>query len=323
MPLLDDARDAARLRHLSYQTEKVYLGWIERYVRFSARRAGQFVHPRRLAAPDVEAFLNHLAVERDVAASTQTQALSALLFLYTHVLGQPVAAMAGLTRVTKPPRLPTVLSATEVSAVLAHLDGTAGLVVRLLYGAGLRLSGALRLRVKDLDLERRQITIRGGKGDKDRVTLMPLSLVEPLRGQVERVRRDHAAERRAGRGRVVLPFAYAAKYPAAVEALRWQFLFPATRDGADPRTGEIARHHLAPSAVQKRVTQAVRAAGIDRRATCHTFRHSFATHLLESGTDVRTVQHLLGHAKLATTQVYLHVAGFTGSGVQSPLDRLG
>ncbi len=320
MPLLDDARDAARLRHLSYQTEKVYLGWIERYVRFSARRAGRFVHPRSLAAPDVEAFLNHLAVERDVAASTQTQALSAMLFLYTHVLGQPVAAMRGLTRVRKPPRLPAVLSPAEVAAVLAHLDGVPGLVARLLYGAGLRLSGALRLRIKDLD--RRQITVRGGKGDKDRVTMMPLSLAEPLRAQVECVRLLHVAERAAGRGSAVLPHAYAVKHPAASTAFGWQFLFPATRDGPDPRTGEIGRHHLAASAIQKRVSLAAQAAAIDRRVTCHTFRHSFATHLLESGTDVRTVQHLLGHAKLATTQVYLHVAGFTGSGVQSPLDRL-
>ena len=322
MPLLDDARAAIRLRHLSYATEKTYLGWIERYVRFSARCLGAFVHPARLAEPDVEAFLNHLANERDVAASTQTQALSALLFLYDGVLGLPLGRMGGLTRVRKPARLPSVLSRQEVAAVLARLDGTAALVASLLYGAGLRLSGALRLRVKDLDLDRRQITVRGGKGDKDRVTMMPLTLVGPLRAQLARVRRVHDRDTTDRRASVALPHAYARKHPAAAASFAWAYVFPASRHGADPRTGVVGRHHLAPSAVQRKVALAARAAGVDRRVTCHTFRHSFATHLLESGTDVRTVQHLLGHAKIATTQVYLHVADFTGAGIRSPLDRL-
>ena len=320
--LLDDVRQTVRLRHMSYRTEQTYLGWVVRFVRFHAARAGAFVHPADLAEADVEAFLNHLANERDVAASTQTQALSALLFLYGPVLGAPLDVMAGLTRVSKPPRMPTVLSPGEVAAVLAHLRGTSALVVRLLYGSGLRLGGALNLRVKDLDLERWQVTVRSGKGDRDRVTMLPLSLVADVEAQFGRVRTLHAADLAAGFGDVALPHAYATKHPGAARALGWQFLFPAARISASPRTGLLHRHHLDPSVVQKAVRAAVLRAGIARRVTPHTFRHSFATHLLESGTDVRTVQHLLGHARLATTQVYLHVADFTGTGVRSPLDRL-
>ena len=321
--LLDDVRAAHRVRHLSYRTEQAYVGWVRRYVLFHATRAGRFVHPRDLGEADVEAFLNHLATDLDVAASTQTQALSALLFLYDAVLGQPVGRMGGLTRVRKPPRLPSVLARTEVAAVLARLDGADGLVARLLYGSGLRLSGALRLRIKDLDFERMQIAVRSGKGDKDRSTVMPVSLADALHRQAARVRTLHAADLASGFGDALLPHAYVRKHPGAARAPGWQFLFPASRVSADPRTGLFHRHHRAPSAVQKAVRAAVRQTGIERRVTCHTFRHSFATHLLESGTDVRTVQELLGHAKLATTQVYLHVARLNGFAVPSPLDRLG
>jgi integron integrase len=320
--LLDDAREAARLRHLSYRTEQTYLRWIERYLRHAARRAGRWVHPRELAEGDAEAFLNHLANDLDVAASTQTQALSALLFLYDAVLGLPLDTMRGLVRVKKPARLPSVLTREEVAALLSHLDGVPGLVGRLLYGAGLRLSGALRLRVKDLDFARRQLTVRRGKGDKDRPTVLPDALVGPLRAHLGTVRALHGKDLEDGYGDVLLPEGYARKHPGAARQFGWQFVFPASRITADPRTGLLHRHHLSPSTVQKAVKRAAGAAGIEKRATCHTLRHSFATHLLESGSDIRTVQELLGHAKLATTQVYTHVANLNGLGVKSPLDRL-
>lgn len=322
MPLLESARQACRLRHLSYRTEQTYVRWIERYLRWAARRAGAWVHPEALGPADAEAFLNHLANDRDVAASTQTQALSALLFLYDAVLDAPLGHMDGLVRVRKPARLPTVLSQDEVGALFRHLTGTPALVARLLYGGGLRLSGALRLRVKDLDVERRQITVRGGKGNKDRPTLLPDAVVGPLAEHLAGVRRLHEADLAAGGGDVRLPQAYVRKDPGAARQFAWQFVFPATRITADPRTGLLHRHHLSPSVVQKAVKRAATAAGIEKRATCHTLRHSFATHLLEAGTDIRTVQELLGHARLATTQVYTHVAGLNGLGVRSPLDRL-
>ena len=262
--LLDAVRAAARTRHLSYRTEQAYVRWAERFVRFHAGRAGRFVHPRELREPAVEAFLNHLANDRDVAASTQTQALSALLFLYDAALGDPLDTMAGLTRVRKPARIPTVLTRAEVAALLGGLRG-----VHL--------------------------------------------------GEVADLHRRDLAD---GHGDVALPHAYVRKHPAAARALGWQFAFPSARISADPRTGLLHRHHLSPSAVQTAVRKAARAAGITKRATPHTLRHSFATHLLEDGVDVRTVQHLLGHAKLATTQVYLHVAQHTGLRVRSPLDRL-
>ena len=321
--LLDDARRAARLRHLSYRTEQTYLRWIERYARHAAERAGRWVHPARLDEAAVTDFLSHLANDRDVAASTQTQALSALLFLYDAVLDRPLQELRGLVRVRKPARLPAVLSRTEVADLLRHLDGTPALVGRLLYGAGLRLSGALRLRVKDLDFESRQLTVRRGKGDKDRPTVLPDALVDPLREQLARVRELHRADVAAGRGEARLPEAYARKNAGAGRRLAWQFVFPSPSLSVDPRTGRTHRHHLSPSTVQKAVARAAQAAGIDKRATCHTLRHSFATHLLQDGADIRTVQELLGHAKLATTQVYTHVAGLNGLGVRSPLDRLG
>lgn len=297
-------------------TATAYARWVRAYVIHHGMR-----HPDRLAEPEVAAFLKHLAVERDVAASTQSQALSALLFLYDAVLGRPLGDM-DLIRVRKPPRLPTVLSRREVAALLAGLRGVHRLTGGLLYGAGLRLHGVLRLRIKDVDLDRRQLTIREGKGAKDRPAVMPAVLVEPLRRHLDEVRRTHRADLAAGFGAAKLPCALTRKMPAAATEIGWQFVFPATRRSRDPETGRTHRHHLAPSAVQKAVRRAARTAGIERRATCHTLRHSFATHLVEDGVDIRTVQHLMGHAKLATTQVYLHVAGHTGLGVRSPLDRL-
>ncbi len=322
MKLLDQVRSATRERHLSYRTEQTYVAWVNRFVRFHARRHGAFVHPRALREPDVQAYLNHLAVERDVAASTQTQALSALLFLYDAVLGLPLDDMAGLIRVRKPPRLPEVLTPAEVAAVLVHLRGTHRLIGGLLYGAGLRLAGCLNLRVKDLDPDRRQLTIRRGKGQKDRAAILPERLLVPLAEHLGRVRAIHDADLALGFGDALLPHAYVRKHPGAARQFGWQYVFPSTVRSADPRTGFIARHHLHPSAVQRAVRAAVRAAGIDKRATCHTLRHSFATHLLEAGTNIRTVQELMGHARLATTEVYLHVATVNGFGIQSPLDRL-
>lgn len=321
--LLNRVRDAIRHRQYSYRTETTYVRWVERYVRYHARERGAFVHPREMGEPHVEAFLNHLAARRHVAASTQTQALSALLFLYGVVLGKPLGTMGGLTRVRKPPRIPTVLARSEVHALLGALGGPYQTIGGLLYGSGLRVSGCLRLRVKDVDLERRQLTIHRGKGDRDRVALLPDTLVAPLRRQLEAVRRLHRQDLADGFGDVPLPHAYVRKHPGAARAIGWQYVFPSSVRSADPRTGLIHRHHRSPSSVQRAIAQAARTAGIEKRATCHTLRHSFATHLLEDGTDVRTVQHLLGHAKLATTQVYLHVANLNGLGVRSPLDRLG
>ena len=320
--LLDRSRRAARVRHLSYRTEQTYLGWIKRYVWFAARSHGRWVHPAHLGERDVTAFLTHLATDRDVAASTQTQALSALLFLYRAVLDRPLGHLDGLVRVRKPARLPSVLSRDEVAALLAHIDGAPGLVARLLYGAGLRLSGALRLRVKDLDAERRQLTVRQGKGGKDRPTVLPEALVAPLAAQVEGVRALHRRDLAAGYGEAALPNAYHRKHPGAGRQTAWQFVFPSPRLSRHPHTGRTHRHHLSPSTVQKAVARAASEAHVEKRATCHTLRHSFATHLLQDGADIRTVQELLGHARLATTQVYTHVAGLNGLGVRSPLDRL-
>ena len=315
--LLNQVRSAIRARQMSDQTEKTYAYWIRRYVRYHDLR-----HPGDMAEAEVQAFLNHLGAERGVAASTQTLALSALLFLYDVVLGAPLDEMNGLVRVRTPPRLPTVLSRTEVGALLERMRGVNRLVASLLYGSGLRLSGALRLRVKDVDLDRLQLAVREGKGAKDRVTLLPHRSRGALAHQLDAVRRRHALDLQDGGGEAVLPHALERKLRGAGREIGWQFVFPSSRLSTDPRTGRVHRHHRSPSSVQKAVRSAAQRAGIERRATCHTLRHSFATHLLESGTDVRTVQHLLGHAKLATTQVYLHVASLNGLGVPSPLDRL-
>jgi len=314
--LLPTVRRALKLRHYSRRTEEAYVGWIRRFVRYHGLR-----HPAELGEADISAFLSELAAEAGVSASTQTQALSALLFLYRDVLGRPPDALHHLVRARASTRVPVVLSRGEVGRVLDGLDGTPRLAGTLLYGAGLRLLECLRLRVKDLDFELGQITVRGGKGDKDRITMLPASVRPPLREQLRRRRVQYDADRARGAGWVGLPHAFARKSPEAGADWVWQYLFPATRLHRDGVTGQLRRHHLHESVVQRAVRDAVRRAGIAKRATCHTFRHSFATHLLEDGYDIRTVQELLGHRDVATTMIYTHVLNRGAMGVRSPMDR--
>ncbi|UPQ82065.1 integron integrase [Pseudomonas knackmussii] len=315
--LLDQVRDQIRLKHYSIRTERVYCEWIKRYVRFHNYR-----HPMEMGAPDVEAFLSDLAVRRDVSASTQNQALAALLFLYKQVLKQDLPWLGEVVRAKKPARLPVVLSISEVQQILGQLDGDVGLIARLLYGGGLRLMEGVRLRVKDVDFSRKEIIIRDGKGQKDRVTVMPTSLALPLRQHIARVRAIHQFELAEGRGDVYLPDALARKYPGAPFEWAWQYVFPAAGLSVDPRSGSVRRHHLDEKRVQRAFKRAVKASGLAKLATPHTLRHSFATHLLESGQDIRTVQELLGHADVKTTMIYTHVLNRGGLAVLSPLDRI-
>lgn len=313
--LLDRVRERCRVKRFSLRTEQAYTHWIRRYILFHGKR-----HPRELGAPEVEAFLTSLAVHYAVAPSTQNQALAALLFLYREVLGVELPWLDGVTRAKKPPRLPVVLTREEVKALLAQLDGVHWLLASLMYGSGLRLMEALRLRVKDLDLARREITVREGKGAKDRRTMLPAALAEPLNRQRQRVQLIHDRDVAEGLAPVCLPHALARKYPSAGRELAWQYLFPASRPATDPRSGVRRRHHLHESAVQRAIKSAVRSSGILKPASSHTLRHSFATHLLESGYDIRTVQELLGHKDVSTTQIYTHVLNRGGRGVRSPLD---
>ena len=315
--LLDQVRDQIRLKHYSIRTERVYCEWIKRYVRFHNYR-----HPLEMGAPEVEAFLSDLAVRRDVSASTQNQALAALLFLYKQVLKQDLPWLGEVVRAKKPARLPVVLSISEVQQILGHLDGEVGLIARLLYGGGLRLMEGVRLRVKDVDFSRNEIVIRDGKGQKDRFTVMPASLVAPLKQHISRVRSLHQLELTDGRGDVYLPDALARKYPNAPWEWAWQYVFPASGLSVDPRSGAVRRHHLDEKRVQRAFKRAVKESGLAKLATPHTLRHSFATHLLESGQDIRTVQELLGHADVKTTMIYTHVLNRGGLAVLSPLDRI-
>lgn len=315
--LLDQVRDQIRLKHYSIRTERVYCEWVKRYIRFHKYR-----HPLEMGAAEVEAFLSDLAVRRDVSASTQNQALAALLFLYKQVLKQELPWLGEVVRAKKPARLPVVLSIDEVQRILSQLDGDVGLIARLLYGGGLRLMEGVRLRVKDVDFSRNEIIIRDGKGQKDRVTVMPASLVLPLKQHITFVRAIHQSEVAAGRGDVYLPDALARKYPNAPWEWAWQYVFPAAGLSVDPRSGSVRRHHLEEKRVQRAFKRAVAQSGIDKLATPHTLRHSFATHLLESGQDIRTVQELLGHADVKTTMIYTHVLNRGGLAVLSPLDRL-
>lgn len=308
-------RDRIRVRHYSYRTETSYLGWIRRFIRFHGGR-----HPRDLGGPEVEQFLSYLATERKVAASTQNQALSAILFLYREALEINLPWLDGIVRAKRPARIPVVLSRDEVRRILAQLEGTHWLAASLLYGAGLRVSECLRLRVKDLDFEYRQITVRDGKGAKDRCTMLPDSALEPLQLHLKRVRARFDADRAASQPGAALPPALERKYPSAPFEWPWQFVFPARKFCRSPYTGRMVRFHLLPDVLQRAVKQAVRAAGITKPASCHTFRHSFATHLLESGYDIRTVQELLGHSDVSTTMIYTHVIQRGGRGVRSPLD---
>jgi len=316
--LLDRVRAAIRVKHYSRRTEKAYVGWIRRFVLFHGKR-----HPATLGAAEVTAFLSHLAVRRRVSASTQNQALCALLFLYREVLEMDLPWLDELVRAKRPQRVPVVLDRAEVRALLAHLHGTPWLVASLLYGAGLRLLEAMRLRVKDVDFQRREIVVRDGKGAKDRRTLLPGSVRRPLAEHLRRVRRQHVADLATGRGEAPLPVSLARKYPAAGREWGWQWVFPATRHYRDPATGRRRRHHLHESVVQRAVKRAAREAGLVKPATCHTLRHSFATHLLEAGYDIRTIQELLGHRDVSTTMIYTHVLNRGGRGVRSPLDEEG
>lgn len=314
--LLDMVRERCRVKHYSIRTEKRYIDWIRRFILFHDKR-----HPSEMGAVEIEAFLTHLAVQGNVAASTQNQALAALLFLYRDVLAIELPWLDGVTRAKKPARLPVVLTESEVRALLSRLDGVHHLIASLLYGSGLRLMEAMRLRVKDVDFERLEITVREGKGGKDRRTMLPRSLVGPLQTQVERVRFFHEQDLKNGVSPVYLPYALERKYPNAGRELGWQYLFPAAEPATDPRSGITRRHHLGEQAFQRAIKTAVRQANIVKPATSHSLRHSFATHLLESGYDIRTVQELLGHSDVKTTQIYTHVLNRGGRGVLSPLDR--
>jgi len=301
---------------LSLRTEEAYVGWVRRFILANGKR-----HPRELGRREVEAFLTHLAMHGHVAASTQNQALSALLFLYREVLQQELPWMENIRRAKKPERLPVVLSREEVAALLAEMNGVTWLMASLLYGAGLRLMECARLRVQDVDFVRREITVRQGKGGKDRRTMLPAMTVDALQNQLAEARRVHERDLAAGRGAVWLPHALARKYPNAAREWAWQYVFPASSRSTDPRSGMERRHHLDETVLQRAVKQAVRRARITKPATCHTLRHSFATHLIEGGYDIRTVQELLGHKDVSTTQIYTHVLNRGGSGVLSPLDR--
>lgn len=313
--LLDQVREVIRRKHYSFRTEKSYTDWIRRFILFHRKR-----HPLEMGEPEITAFLNHLAVNRNVAASTQNQALSALLFLYQEVLDQKLEWLKDVERAKTPQRMPTVFTPEEARAVLGGLSDVYSIMGNLLYGSGLRLLECLRLRVKDVDFGYNQIMVRDGKGQKDRVTLLPRSVIEPLRIQLRKVKAIHEQDLGEGCGRVYLPFALARKYQNAEVQWLWQYVFPAPRRSIDPRTGEEARHHLHEKSLQHEVKKAIRAAGIEKKASCHTFRHSFATHLLESGYDIRTVQQLLGHKDVATTMIYTHVLNSPGIAVRSPLD---
>ena len=315
--LVDRVREEIRTRHYSLQTEKAYWYWIRYFVLFHKKR-----HPAEMGAAEVTAFLSWLATERDVAAATQNQALSALLFLYKHVLGRALPWLEDLVRAQRPVRLPAVLSEAEVRRLLAELQGTIWLVAALLYGAGLRQAECLALRVKDVDFAYRQIIVRDGKGARDRATMLPENLVQPLQAHLGKVRALHQRDRKEGFGEVWLPHALARKYPRAGYEWAWQFLFPSAKRSEDPRSGALRRHHLHPDTIARAVRRAAARAAIDKRVSCHTLRHSFATRLLERGHDIRTVQELLGHSDVSTTMVYTHVMNKGARGVKSPLERL-
>jgi len=314
--LLDQLRDVLRLKHYSLRTEETYVDWVRRFIRHCDLR-----HPRECGAVEVEAFLSQLATAGRVSASTQNQARSALLFLYKEVLRLELPWLGDVVSAKRPARLPVVLTKDEARRVLAETRGTQGLVLRLLYGTGMRVLECLRLRVKDLDFGRREIVIREGKGFRDRVTMLPAALVAELEAHLLWVRRVHDRDLREGYGAVYLPYALARKYPTAGRSWMWQYVFPAPRLSLDPRERVLRRHHTDPQTIQRALRDALRAARLTKPATPHTLRHSFATHLLEDGYDIRTVQELLGHKDVSTTMIYTHVLNKGGRGVLSPLDR--
>lgn len=313
--LMDLVRQRIRLRHYSYRTEQQYLSWIRRYILFHGKQ-----HPAKMGASQVEAFLNDLAIHGKVSASTQNQALAALLFLYKQVLNQDFPLLSNVIRAKKPLRLPVVMTAEETRDVLAQLNGVYWLIGQLLYGSGLRLMECLRLRVQDVDFEYRQIIVRDGKGGKDRVTVLPGSVIEPLQTHLSVIRDRHELAVRKGYAGVELPEALIRKYPHAAVEWRWQYVFPAMSPSEDPRSGARRRHHIYEDSVQRQMKAAIRRAGVEKPASCHTLRHCFATHLLEHGYDIRTVQQLLGHRHVTTTQLYTHVMRKGANAVLSPAD---
>lgn len=303
------------MKHYSLRTEQAYVDWIKRYIFFHNKR-----HPEDMSEAEIRAFISDLASKKRVSASTQTVALSALLFLYRDVLKRDLPFIDGIERAKRPERLPVVFTPAEVKKVLTRLDGVTHLIAALLYGSGLRLMDALRLRVKDLDFERNEIVVREGKGDEDRVTMLPAAIASPLREHSKRRAVQHQDDLRRGQGEVYLPAALDRKYPNAATEWKWQYVFPAPKISRDPRSGKQRRHHLSDDTVQRAVKSAVRRSGITKLGSSHTFRHSFATHLLEDGYDIRTVQELLGHKDVRTTMIYTHVLNRSGRGVKSPLD---
>ena len=314
--LLDRVRAVARVRHLSLRTEQAYSDWSKRFILFHRKR-----HPEEMGTEEIRQFLSHLAVDGHVSASTQNVALCALLFLYRDVLGVELPYVDGITRAKRPARIPVVFTRQEVGRLLKQLTGTYGLIAGLLYGSGLRLMEALRLRVKDLDFEYAEILVRDGKGGKDRRTILPRPLAEPLRRHLERVKLLHEKDLGDGFGEVYLPYALARKYPTAAREWAWQYAFPSAKLSKDPRSGITRRHYASADSVQREVQRAIKSAGITKHGGCHTLRHSFATHLLEDGYDLRTIQELLGHSDVRTTQIYTHVLNKGGRGVRSPLER--
>lgn len=314
--LLEEVRAAIRLRHYSLRTEEAYINVIRRFILYHQKR-----HPKQMGAEEIRQYLSHLANVGNVAASTQNVALSALLFLYREVLRIDLPLIEGVERAKRPQRLPVVLTRQEIERVLAQMSGIHHLMASLLYGAGMRLMECVRLRVKDIDFDYKQITVRDGKGQKDRRTVLPKPLIEPLRYHLSRVRLQHAEDVRLGYGRVYLPYALERKYPNAATEWMWQYVFPAARLSIDPRTQERRRHHASEDKLQRAVKKTIERAGVEKRASCHTLRHSFATHLLEDGYDIRTIQELLGHADISTTMIYTHVLNKGGRAVKSPLEH--
>ncbi len=313
--LMEQVSDALRTKHYSYRTEQTYMDWIKRYILFHNKR-----HPKDMGEEEIRQFIVHLATERKVAASTQNQATSAILFLYRTVLKQDITLPPDLSNTARPKRLPTVLTHEEAMKIINHMRGVTRLMTKLLYGSGLRLNECLRLRVKDIDFENRQIIVRGGKGDKDRATILPDSLIAELKHILLDVKALHQKDLAEGYGETLLPNALDAKYPNASREWAWQFIFPASQRSTDPQTGVIRRHHLDETVLQKAIREAAKLAGNDKQVSPHTFRHSFATHLLQNGYDIRTVQELLGHKDVKTTMIYTHVLQRGGLAVKSPLD---